>query len=132
MWAETVVFVWASYALMVAAVYGHRYRRFHVPVMAGLMVMDLLVPVYLVLTRDWMKRLIEQEEIFSFMVWMHLILVIMLYVLYIFQLRTARGMLNNDATLRAEHRSQGKALLVTRALVILTSMLLVKPEDGAL
>ncbi len=64
------------------------------------------------------------------MVWMHLIVVILLYVLYVFQFRAGQRMLKGDAGVRHDHRNQGKAILVTRGLVILTSMMLVDAPDS--
>lgn len=113
---------------MAIAVWQHRIRMLHVPVMVSVMVVDMFFPVYLVFTRDWTRRLIEEGEIFSFMIWMHLMLVIVMYMLYFFQLKTVRTMLSGQKTERAEHRSQGRAILVTRLMVILTAMLLVDPE----
>ena len=127
--AGTVLFAAATYVLMVAAFYYSRLRRFHVPVMASIMVVDLFFPIYLFMTRDWIRRLIEEEEIFTFLIWMHLFLVIALYILYYHQILAGRRLLRGDEEARGDHRSQGRAILVTRALVITTGALLVEPPQ---
>lgn len=119
-----------TYALMVAAFLLHKYRGFHVPVMLGTMLFDLLIPFYLVLTNDWYKRLIEQEEIFSFMVWMHFILVLILYALYGVQIMTVKRMVDGDSEARMAHHSQGKGILIARALVIVSAAMLLDPSSS--
>ncbi len=128
--AGTVLFVAVTYLLMVAAVYRARLRRFHVPVMATIVVIDIFFPVYLYLTKDWIRRLFENEEIFSFLIWMHLILVITLYTLYVFQVKLGRRLLAGDETARADHRAQGRGILVVRALMVITGALLVEPPEA--
>lgn len=120
----------ATYALMVAAFFLARWRSFHMPVMMGTILFDLLMPFYLVLTNDWYKRLIEQEEIFSFMIWMHFILVLTLYALYGLQIMTVKKMVNGDPVARKEHRSQGLGILIARGLVILSAAMLIDPTGA--
>ena len=127
----TVIFALATYALMLLAAYYARYRALHMPLMAAIIVSDLCFPVYLYLTRNWYRRLIEHAEIFSFLLWMHFILVITLYMLYAVQVKSARGLLRGTEGARGTHRSQAIGILITRALVILTGALLVEPEGGA-
>jgi hypothetical protein len=117
----------ATYAFMVAAFFMPKQRSFHVPVMMGTVLFDLLMPFYLFLTQDWYKRLIEQEEIFSFMIWMHFILVLTLYALYGLQIMTVKKMVNGDEVARKEHRTQGLGILIARGLVILSAAMLIDP-----
>ncbi len=121
----------ASYPLMLVAYRWSKQRLLHVPVMVSLMLFDLGIPFYLYATRDWYKRLIEQGDIASFGVWMHLGLVLTLYALYVFQLLSVRGVLSGDAEARTNHHGQGKAILVVRGLVILTGAILAEsPTDS--
>jgi len=120
----------ATYALMVAAFFTAKQRALHMPVMMGAVLFDLLIPIYLVLTHDWYKRLIEQEEIFSFMIWMHFILVLTLYALYGLQIMTIRRMVNGDEPARKEHRTQGLGILIARGLVILSAAMLIDPTGA--
>jgi len=118
-----------TYLLMLSAFYVPHLRRIHVPVMMAVMVFDCCVPFYLFLTRDWKARLIESGDILSFAVWMHFGLVITLYFIYALQIQTARKLLKGlDNEVRPEHRGQGKAILIVRALVILTGSMLIDPE----
>ncbi len=117
-----------SYALMVAAYFMHRVRLFHVPVMLAIIVFDIAMPFYLYLHRNWWKRLIEQGDITSFLVWMHIGLLITMFVLDGVQILTARRIFKGDHLARPDHRTQGKALLVVRGLVVLTGAALANPE----
>jgi len=125
--SEALLFAFASYAVMIWAFFWAKNRFFHVPVMVAVMLIDVLFPVYLVLTKDWYRRLIEQGEILSFMIWMHFILVLVLYALYFLQFQTARKLLSGDESARAEHRNQGKGILIARGLVILSAAMLIEP-----
>jgi hypothetical protein len=121
-------FGWATYALMLAAYRWARIRAFHISVMASTAVFDVVMPFYLYATRDWYQRLIVKEEILSFLLWMHFGLVLVLYGLYLMQVRTAREILRGDAGSRIDHHGQGKAVLLVRALVLITAALLIDPE----
>ena len=128
MLAGTVIFVSITYLIMVATYFLHRFRRFHITVMTTIMLTDFFFPVYLYLTHDWVKRLIGHEEIFSFLIWMHFILLITLYILYIFQIQAGRKILQGDEQARADHVGQAKGILIAKALVIITGALLVEPD----
>lgn len=129
--AESMLFVLATYALMLAAFYWAKYRFFHISVMISVMVIDLGFPVWLVFNRDWYKRLIEQEEILSFMIWMHFMLVLALYALYVMQILTARKMLKGEMEVKPDHRTQGIGVLIVRGLVIASAAMLIDPSDAA-
>jgi len=122
--------------LMVVAMYWHRLRRFHISVMVSVMLFDVAMPFYLVSTRDWKTRLIDDGDILSFGVWMHFGLIITLYVLYVIQVQTALKILRSSKqavdvdeleTTHREHRAQGMGILLARTLVIATGALLADP-----
>jgi hypothetical protein len=127
MFAETVLVAAITYPVMLAAFYLHRMRRFHLSVMIGIMVFDLSMPFYLYLHRDWKTRLIDDGDIFSFLVWTHFGLIITLFVLYALQIVAGRRLLRGDELARAEHGSLAKGILLARGLVILSGALLVQP-----
>ncbi len=126
---ETVIAALITYVLMIAAYRYSHVRKFHIPVMIGVIAFDLMMPVYLYLNRDWKERLIDGGEIFGFLIWMHLGLVITLYCLYVFQIFAGKRLLLGDNEPREDHRNQGKGILLTRGLVIFTGALLFEPED---
>jgi hypothetical protein len=130
MLAGTVIAAVVSYVLMVAAFYWHRVRGFHIPVMAGCVLFDFGMPVYLVLNRDWTTRLIEHGDILSFGVWMHFGLIIALFVLYAVQIQTALQLLHADDSARDAHHAQAKGILLVRALVIITGAVLAEPPSA--
>jgi hypothetical protein len=113
---------------MLAAYFLPRKRFFHIPVMIAIMVFDAGMPVFLYLHRHWWHRLIEQQDIFSSLVWMHFILLITMYALDGAQIHTARKIFKGDLTARDDHHSQGKALLIVRGLVIVSGAILANPD----
>jgi hypothetical protein len=117
-----------SYLLMLAAYFMPRRRYFHIPVMVATILFDVSLPVFLYLHRDWWHRLVEQQEIFSSLVWMHLILLITMYALDAIQIHTARKILKGDASAHGDHHSHGKALLIVRGLVIISGAILANPD----
>jgi hypothetical protein len=117
----------AGYVFMLAAYFLARHRVFHIPTMLAVIVFDLGMPFYLYTHRDWWQRLIVDQDLFSFLVWMHFGLLIGVYGLEAAQLYTARRILRGDAEARRNHHAQGKALLVVRGLVILTGGFLASP-----
>ncbi len=127
--ADSMIFVLATYAAMIGAYFLARQRIIHIGVMASVMVIDLAFPVWLVFNRDWYKRLIEQEEILSFMIWMHFMLVLALYALYVMQIMAGRRLLRGDNEARADHRTQGIGVLVVRGLVIASAFMLIDPSE---
>jgi hypothetical protein len=116
-----------THVLMLAAYYLPRHRFIHVPVMIAVISFDIGVPIYLYTHRDWWHRLIEQQELMSFLVWMHLGLLVTLYVLYAMQGLTAHKLLRGKGDARPDHRLQGTGLLVVRGLAILTGAILATP-----
>ena len=116
-----------TYLLMLAAYFLPRFRYFHIPVMVSCLLFDIGMPVYLYTHRHWYHRLVEQGDIFSFLIWMHFGLLITMYVLYGTQINTALRMFKGDPDARADHHGQGKALLLARGLVIITGAILANP-----
>lgn len=120
----TFIVVGLTYVLMLAAYFMPHRRYFHIPVMISLFLFDLSLPFYLYSHRQWWHRLIEQQEIFSSLLWMHVGIILTLYALYAAQIATALNIMKGAQDSRASHRSQGKVLLIVRGFVILTGMLL--------
>ncbi|MBI1175453.1 MAG: hypothetical protein GC139_09350 [Sideroxydans sp.] len=116
-----------SYLLMLAAYYLPRHRYFHIPVMISCILFDAGMPIYLYTHRHWWRRLIDHQEILSSLVWMHFCLLMVLYVLYAVQVLSARKMLRGDPEARLSHHGQGKAMLIVRALTILSGAMLATP-----
>lgn len=124
--AGTVLVASATYVIMLAGFFWARHRRVHIGIMSGVMVFDLLMPFYLYLNKDWHRRLIEEGELTSYLLWTHILLLLTLYMLYVMQIGAGRKLLGGDFEVRAEHRAQGKTILVIRAFVIATGALLVE------
>ena len=119
-----------SYLLMLAAYFLPRHRFFHIPVMLSAILFDVGMPFYLYTHRNWWHRLVEQQEMFSSLVWIHFTLFTAMYALEAVQIHTARKILKGDPDARAEHHAQGKTLLIVRGLVILTGATLAEPGQG--
>ena len=121
--------VWAAlftYLLMLFAFRYAKQRIFHVLTMASVILFDLGMPIYLYLYKGWYRRLIVESELTSILVWIHFMMLVMMYALYVMQVKTALCLLRGDNSVRIDHRAQGKALLLVRALVIFTGALLVE------
>ena len=133
----TVLAAIVSYLLMLVAFFMPHRRAFHEPVMISAILFDVGMPIYLALNRDWGKRLIDDGDILSFGIWMHFGLIITLYVLYAVQIHTALKLRKAAADVdpedlaqaRKEHRTQGKGILLARALVIATGAILVESPE---
>lgn len=124
----TLAFMILTWFFLLGAFFLHRIRSLHITITSSVIALDVCFPFYLFLTRDWQKRLFQDDEILSFLLWMHLMLIITLYVLYVVQVQAGRKIISGgDQKVRSEHRGQGIGILVTRALVILTGGLLVEP-----
>ena len=123
-----VIVAITTYVVMLIAFFSARFRPFHMPVMVSVMLFDLCVPFYLFLTRDWKARLIDSGDIMSFGVWMHFGLVLSLYFIYIVQIQSAHQLLRGSIEAKGAHSGQGKAILLVRALVIVTGAMLI-PSD---
>ncbi len=122
----TVLFVAFTHLLLIAAYFLHAHRWLHIPVMVAIMLIDVGFPFYLYLTHDWWHRLIEKEEIFSFLLWMHFILIITLYMFYVMQVHAGLRIMRGDGALRGDHRRQAGGIIILRTLVLMTGALLVK------
>ena len=78
-----------TFVLMLAAMYWHRRRRFHVSVMVSVMLFDVAMPFYLMATRDWKTRLMNEGDDLSVGVWVHFGLIITLLVWFVSAVWTA-------------------------------------------
>jgi len=94
--------------------------------MTSVILFDLGMPVYLYIFKDWYRRMIVESEITSLLIWIHLMMIVMMYALYVMQVKTALRLLRGDNSMRIDHGAQGRAILLVRALVIFTGALLVE------
>lgn len=124
---EAVIGAFIAYALMVAAYFLSRQRVLHTGVMVVNMLFDIAMPFYLVMTRDWMKMLVDNGDIMSFGVWTHFGLIITLYFLYFVQVRTGIALWRGDGTVRKDHHAQARGILLVRGLVLLSGAWLAEP-----
>ena len=121
----TVIAVLVSFGVMGVAYRHARAHMLHIGLMAVVMVFDVVFPVYLYVANDWPKRLIEKGEIFSFSIWMHVMLIIALYSLYVIQIQAGKRLLHAGKDARKEHRQQAIGILAARMLVFVTGALLI-------
>jgi len=131
--AISILLVLISFGVLAAAWYGRKHRRFHIVAMSIVIVFDAMFPFYLYLTHDWYTRLITNGDIFSFLLWSHLLFVMVLYSLYVLQILAGRAMLKHRIGdtfkhHREEHRKQFLGIVVTRLLVFASGALLFVPN----
>jgi len=124
----SVVLVLISFLVLLAAYYLRRRHRWHIALMSCVMLFDVLFPVWLYLTHDWKKRLIDDGELFSFLVWTHLFLILTLYSLYVLQGLAGRQLLAGNGEAREGHRVQSRGIFIIRVFVFLTGALLIAPS----
>ena len=124
----SVALVLGSFVVMLTAYFLRQHRCWHVPLMGGVMIFDVFFPIYLYMTHDWVHRLIDQEELFSFAIWSHLFLILTLYSLYVLQVLSGKQMIAQRYESRQNHRVQSRGILVIRALVFLSGVLLIAPS----
>lgn len=126
---EAVIGAFIAYALMVAAYFLSRQRVVHSSVMVANMLFDIGMPFYLVMTRDWMKMLVDNGDIMSFGVWTHFGLIITLYFLYYAQVRSGIALWKGDMSVRGEHHAQARGILLVRGLVVVSGAWLAEPLE---
>jgi len=124
----TILLVLCSFLVMGLAYYLRKSPRWHIPLMTSVMVFDALFPVFLYLTHDWKKRLIDDGELFSFLIWTHLFLILTLYSLYVLQALAGRQLRRGDEDGREGHRVQSRGIIAVRICVFLTGALLIAPD----
>jgi len=128
LYAETTIAASISFLIMLIAFKLAHIRKFHISVMVSCIIVDVAMPFYLFFNRDWYGRLIEGGEILNFLLWMHIGLVITVYILYVMQVIEGRNLLKGVGN-RANHLAQAKGLILSRALMIFCGALLYeKPE----
>ena len=124
----SVLIVLISFAVLGVAWLVKKQRILHIALMGSVMLFDLLFPVWLYATHDWLKRLIDQGELLSFAIWAHVFLILTLYALYVLQILAGRKLLGGQATARPEHRLQARGILIIRTLVFISGAMLIAPE----
>ena len=127
MLAETTIAATITFIIMLIAFKLSHLRKFHITTMVSCMLFDLGMPFYLYLNRDWYERLIKGGEILNTLIWMHIGLIITLYILYVMQIIEGKKILAGN-TSRSTHAKQGTGIILTRALVIITGALLYEPK----
>ena len=119
----TILAVLLTFAGMWLAWRFSRHRWLHVSLMGGMVVFDVIFPFYLYFANDWYKRLIEQEQIFDFSVWMHVGILTVLYTLYVVQIQEGIRLWRGQGDRRSHHQ-QANGILAARILAFLTGLLL--------
>jgi len=124
----SVVLVLLSFVVMALAYSLRRQHQWHIVLMSCVMVFDVLFPVWLYMTHDWKRRLIDDGELFSFLVWTHLFLILTLYCLYVLQVMAGRQLKAGLQEARESHRVQSRGIFIVRVFVFLTGALLIAPD----
>lgn len=114
-----------TYILMLIAYYFPRPRLWHTVVMSSCILFDTCVPFYLYFARNWPHLLIDKGEILDYLVWMHVGLDILLFTLYVLQIREGWRLWKHVPEARDPHHQQAKVILGVRVLVLLSGLLLV-------
>jgi len=109
---------------MLAAYWRPRPHVWHVSVMGVCMAYDLCIPFYLYGARNWPHILIDKGEILDYLVWFHVVLDILLFVLYVMQINAGIRLWKGFRESRELHAQQAKLILVVRMLAIISGGML--------
>ena len=124
----SVMLVLASFVVLAAAWLLQKQHRLHIALMCSVMTFDVLFPVWLYATHNWVKRLIDDGELLSFAIWAHVFLILTLYALYVLQIQAGRQMLSGNAEARPGHKVQSRGIVIIRLFVFLSGALLIAPD----
>jgi len=124
----SVLLVSISFVVLAAAWAVKKNHGLHIGLMACVMAFDVLFPVWLYMTHNWIKRLIDNGELLSFAIWAHVFLILTLYALYVLQIQAGRQMLGGDENGRPNHRVQSRGIVIVRLFVFLSGALLIAPD----
>jgi len=124
----SIVLVLISFLVMTLAYYLRKRPNWHISLMGSVMLFDMLFPIWLYMTHDWKKRLIDDGDLFSFLVWTHFFLILTLYSLYVLQALAGRQLLARDEEGRESHRVQSRGIVIIRLFVFLSGALLIAPD----
>jgi len=124
----TVALVLCSFAVMVLAYVLRKHRGWHIGLMSCVILFDMAFPFYLYMTHDWKRRLIDEGELFSFLIWTHLFLILTLYSLYVLQVIAGHQLYAGRKEARVGHRVQSRGIFAVRVFVFLTGALLIAPN----
>jgi uncharacterized membrane protein len=124
----SVMIVLISFAVLAVAWLVKKNHVMHIGLMSCVMIFDVLFPVWLYLTHNWVKRLIDDGELLSFAIWAHVFLILTLYSMYVLQIQAGRQLLAGRREVRANHRLQSRGIVIVRLFVFLSGALLIAPD----
>jgi len=123
----SVIIVLISFVVLAAAWLVKKNHILHIVLMSSVMVFDVLFPVWLYMTHNWVKRLIVDGELLSFSIWTHVFLILTLYAMYVLQIQAGRQMLAGHYEARPNHKVQSRGIVIVRVFVFLSGALLIAP-----
>jgi len=124
----SVMIVLISFVVLAVAWLVKKNHILHITLMSCIMIFDVLFPVWLYLTHDWVKRLIDDGELLSFAIWAHVFLILTLYALYVLQVQVGRQLLSGQRDARPNHQVQSRGIVIVRLFVFLSGALLIAPD----
>ncbi|MFQ5344676.1 MAG: hypothetical protein ACE5DZ_01800 [Mariprofundus sp.] len=124
----SVMLVFISFIVLGVAWLVKKNHMLHIILMGCIMLFDVFFPVWLYLTHDWVKRLIDNGELLSFAIWAHVFLILTLYALYVLQVQAGRQLLGGKTDARSEHRLQSRGIIIVRLFVFLSGAMLIAPD----
>ncbi len=124
----SVIIVLISFAVLAVAWLVKKKHTLHIVLMSCVMTFDVLFPIWLYATHDWVKRLIDDGEMLSFAIWMHVFLILTLYALYVLQIQAGRQLIAGQRDARPNHRVQSRGIIIVRLFVFISGALLIAPD----
>lgn len=108
------------YALMVFGVWKRRKRKVHVPVMTGVIILDVILILQIELTRGAVEKA-SKAMVNPTLLNIHVTFALLSVILYVLLVFTGRKVLAGEKTMRPPHKLFGWAAFVMRSLTLLTS-----------
>jgi uncharacterized membrane protein YozB (DUF420 family) len=113
------------FSLMCAGILNRKQRNRHVPIMATVIVWDILLILQIELNRSAVEKAMRALTN-PMMLNIHISIAVSCVVLYVFLILTGRKLLNNDLQVKKLHRRLGWSAFVLRLLTLVTSFYAVK------
>jgi hypothetical protein len=115
------------FTIMCFGIMNRKTRSRHIPLMATVMIWDILLVLQIELTRGAVLKAshaLTNPAILN----IHVALAVSCVVLYGFQIFSGKKLLLNDLKIKNLHRNLGMTVFVLRFLTLVTSFFAVKPQ----
>lgn len=115
------------YGLMILGISKRKNRRHHVPLMAAVIIWDVILIIQIELTRGAIEKA-SKIPVNPFLLNIHVTFAVLSVVFYGLLVWTGKKLLNADNSVRKRHRVFGWSAFTLRTLTLLTSFFVAAPK----